>query len=78
MNHDQVKAFERGHELTWKGIRTICLYTDLKPAGGVGMGEYPETAIAVFQNGLVVTSDPWSSAEITVVHPSLHDTSTEF
>jgi hypothetical protein len=68
MTHDELKLFKRGRELTWLGIRTVCLYTNMEKGGGVGMGEYPETFTAVFQSGLVLSSNPWVDGVSVVEH----------
>ena len=80
MPYEELKAFERDHELIWDGVRTICLYAYTKSGGGTGMGEYPETSTAVFQNGLVLSGNPWAPLEHQVVsiHKALHENEGEW
>lgn len=58
------KVAKRGEEFqiklpTGKVHTSRCVSVDHRPGGGVGMGEYPESWLANFTDGMVLRFDAW-------------------
>jgi len=79
--HRELKTMGRGHEMIYRGIRTVCIFNIVKPHPGADDADktLKETCWAVFQNGLVLSSDDGIDPRVIRTFPAFgEDTSLTF